>query len=180
MVAGKPAYVYRAIDGHGQVVDVYVSTRRATADAATLFRRAVESTGVIPDEVTTDGAATYPPTLDAALPPVAHEVGKQLQQRIERDHQHLKGQLRPMRGFKTRAGARVRCLPARPAWRLLRPQAPGRRHGEPAAAAGRAGAGRPDGDTPGPLTPATTRLPRRACSRAPCASVTTTQRNSIQ
>src|SRR5262245_13433622 len=29
-VAGKPAYAYRAIDGHGQIVDVYVSQRRAT------------------------------------------------------------------------------------------------------------------------------------------------------
>src|SRR3954449_12983252 len=55
-VAGKPVYVYRAIEGRGQVVDVYVSQRRATADAATFFRRAIEATGVIPDAVTTDGA----------------------------------------------------------------------------------------------------------------------------
>jgi transposase-like protein len=34
-IAGKHAYVYRAIDGHGHVVDVYVSTRRAADDAAT-------------------------------------------------------------------------------------------------------------------------------------------------
>jgi IS6 family transposase len=59
-IAGKTAYVYRAIDGHGQVVDVYVSRRRAAADAAAFFRRAIEATGVIPDEVTTDGAAAYP------------------------------------------------------------------------------------------------------------------------
>src|SRR5262245_48756824 len=45
-VAGKPVYVYRAIDGQGQVVDVYVSERRATEDAATFFRRAIDSTGV--------------------------------------------------------------------------------------------------------------------------------------
>ncbi len=108
-VAGKPVYVYRAIDGHGQVVDVYVSQRRATADAATFFRRAIEATGIIPDEVTTDGAAAYPPALAGALPPVAHETGKAVQQRIERDHQHLKGRLRPMRGFKTLAGARMLC-----------------------------------------------------------------------
>jgi transposase-like protein len=85
-VAGKPAYVYRAIDGHGQVVDVYVSERRGAADAATFFRRAIEATGTIPDEVTTDGAAAYPPALVAALPPVAHETGKAVQQRIERNH----------------------------------------------------------------------------------------------
>jgi IS6 family transposase len=108
-VAGKPVYVYRAIDGQGQVVDVYVSERRATADAAAFLRRATAATGVIPDEVTTDGAAAYPPALAVALPPVAHEVGKAVQQRIERDHQHLKGRVRGMRGFKTLAGARVLC-----------------------------------------------------------------------
>jgi transposase-like protein len=108
-VAGEPAYVYRAIAGRGQVVDVYVRQRRATADAATFFRRAVESTGVIPDAVTSDGAPTYPPALAAAPPPAAHETGKLVQQRIERDHQHLEGRLRPPRGFRTPAGARVLC-----------------------------------------------------------------------
>ena len=106
-VAGVWVYVYRAIGGQGQVVDVYVSEGRAAEDAATFFRRAIATTGTVPDEVTTDRAAAYPPALIAALPPVAHETGKRAQQRIERDHQHLKGRLRPMRGFKTLAGARM-------------------------------------------------------------------------
>jgi len=108
-VAGKPVYVYRAIDGRGQGVDVYVSERRAATDAATFFRRAVEAIGIIPNEVTTDAAAAYPPALAAVLPGVLHETGKAVQQRIERDHQHLKGRLRPFRGFKTLVGARVLC-----------------------------------------------------------------------
>ncbi len=86
-----------------------MSQRRATADAPAFFRRAIESTGVVPDEVTTDGAAAYPPALAIAFPPVLHETGKRVQQRIERDHQHLKGRLRPVRGFKALAGARVLC-----------------------------------------------------------------------
>jgi IS6 family transposase len=81
-VAGKPVDVYRAIDGHGQVVDVYVSERRATADAAACFRRAIAATGVIPDAVTTAGAAAYPSALAAVLPGALHETGKQVQQRI--------------------------------------------------------------------------------------------------
>jgi hypothetical protein len=76
-VAGARAYVYRAIDERGQVVDVYVSARRAAEDAATCFRRAVAATGVVPDEVATDCAAAYPPALAAALPPVAHEPARQ-------------------------------------------------------------------------------------------------------
>jgi putative transposase len=101
--------VYRAIDGQGQIVDVYVSRQRAAEDAATFFRRAIASTGVVPDAVTTDGAATYPPALAAVLPGVLHETGKAVQQRVERDHQHLKGRVRSMRGCKTLTGARVLC-----------------------------------------------------------------------
>lgn len=99
-VAGRPVYIDRAVD---------VSARRAAVDAAACFRRAIEATGVIPDAVTTDGAAAYPPALAAALPPVAHETGKVVQQRIERDPQHLKGGMHGMRGFKALAGARVLC-----------------------------------------------------------------------
>jgi len=106
-VAGKPVYVYRAIDERGQVVDVDVSERRAATDAAAFCRRAVEATGVVPDAVTTDGAAAYPPALAAVLPGVLHETGKAVQQRIARDQQHRKSRLRPLRGFKTLAGARV-------------------------------------------------------------------------
>jgi len=108
-VAGDWVYVYRALDEQGRIVDVYVSAQRATEDAATFFRRAIEATGVAPTEVTTDCAAAYPPALAAVLPAALHETGKLPQQRIERDHQHLKGRLRGMRGFQTLAGARVLC-----------------------------------------------------------------------
>jgi transposase, IS6 family len=108
-VAGAWAYVYRAIDERGQIVDVYVSAGRAAEDAAAFFRRAIEATGVAPEDVTTDCAAAYPPALAAVLPTVAHETGKPVQQRLERDHQHLKGRVRAMRGFTTLTGAGVFC-----------------------------------------------------------------------
>ena len=149
------------------------------ADATAFFRRAIAATGVIPDEATTDGAAACPPALAAALPPVAHEVGKRVQQRIERDHQHLKGRLRPLRGFKTLAGARALCaarLPAQLTGRLLRPRATDRHRGLVPAAGG-AGVGRPSGCAPGSLMPATTRFPRRACPGALCAAAITARPN---
>lgn len=108
-VAGTPVYVYRAIDEQGQVIDVYVSTQRASADAVAFFRRAIEATGVVPTEVTTDRASAYPPALSDILPAALHEMGKAVQQRIERDHQHRKGRLYPTRGFKTLVEARVLC-----------------------------------------------------------------------
>ncbi len=53
-MAGDWVYVYRALNEQGQIIDVYVSEQRATEDAATFFRRAIEATGVAPTEVTTD------------------------------------------------------------------------------------------------------------------------------
>jgi transposase-like protein len=58
---------------------------------------------------TTDRAAIYPPALAAVLPEVKHIRGKLPQQRIERDHQHLKGRTKSMRGFQTLPCAQVVC-----------------------------------------------------------------------
>lgn len=91
------------------MIDVYVSAHRAADDAATFFRRAMTTTGVTPETVTTDKAAAYPPALAAVVPEVDHQRGKLVQQRIERDHQHLKQRYRPMRGFQTGGGAQTVC-----------------------------------------------------------------------
>ncbi len=106
---GRRVYLWRAIDEHGQVIDVYVSPHRAAEDAKAFFRRSITSTGVRPRRVTTDKAACYPPALAEVLPEAEHVTGKQEQQRLERDHQHLKGRLRPMRNLKTEPTAQVVC-----------------------------------------------------------------------
>ncbi len=108
-VMGRWGYVYRAIDEHGQVVEVLFREQRDTEAATAFFRSALENTGVTPHTVTTDKAAAYPPALAAVLPEVEHLTGKAVQQRIERDHQHLKGRLRVFRGCKTTGGAQRFC-----------------------------------------------------------------------
>jgi len=108
-IAGRWSYAFRAIDEQDQVIDVYVSHTRDTAAATAFLTRAVESTEVTPSLATTDKAAIYPPALSAVLPGVKHITGKLVQQRIERDHQHLKGRTRPMRGFQTLRCAQVVC-----------------------------------------------------------------------
>jgi transposase-like protein len=71
-VAGVPQYVFRAIDAHGQVLDVFVSPTRDAEAATTFLRRAVTETGVRPHRVTTDKAAIYPPALAVVLPEAEH------------------------------------------------------------------------------------------------------------
>jgi transposase-like protein len=54
-VAGVWRYVYRAVDQHGQIIDVYVSSRRDTAAARRFFDTALDAHPE-PVEVVTDRA----------------------------------------------------------------------------------------------------------------------------
>jgi transposase-like protein len=106
-VAGQWRYVYRAIDQFGQVVDVFVSTRRNADAAERFFQQAIGSTRVRPVEVTTDRAPVYPAVLEALLPAAWHRTDQYANNRVECDHGRLKARLRPMRGLKQDRSARV-------------------------------------------------------------------------
>ena len=108
-MAGRWVYAYRAIDEHGQVIDVYLSATRDTTAATAFFEQAIARTDVRPHRVTTDKAPTYPPALAAVVPEAEHITGKAEQQGIERDHQHLKRRTRSMRGFQQLRCAQVVC-----------------------------------------------------------------------
>jgi transposase-like protein len=75
----------------------------------TFFEQALPESGVRPVLVTTDKAGCYPPALERVLPEAEHVTGKMVQQRIERDHGHLKSRLRSMRWFKTDRTAGLFC-----------------------------------------------------------------------
>jgi transposase-like protein len=62
-VAGRLSYLYRAVDQHGQVIDVLLSTRR-NADAAKAFFTLAMTLGPEPVEITTDRAPVYPRVID--------------------------------------------------------------------------------------------------------------------
>ncbi len=66
-------------------------------------------TGITPTRVTSDKAKCYPPALRAVLPGAEHRSSKFLNNGLERDHQFLKGRVRPMRRFKETATASTFC-----------------------------------------------------------------------
>jgi transposase, IS6 family len=86
---------------------VYASTRRDTEAARRFFQRARTATGVVPVEVITDRAPTYPRVLDQLWPAAWHHVERYANNSIEADHAQLKRRLRPMRGIKTMTGLRI-------------------------------------------------------------------------
>ena len=105
-VAGRWRYVYRAVDQHGQVVDVYVSPRRDAAAARRFFAVAIAAHDE-PDEVVTDLSPTLASVIDELLPHAFHNTEQYANNRVECDHGRLKARLRPMRGLKTDRTARV-------------------------------------------------------------------------
>jgi transposase-like protein len=104
-IGGCWRYVFRCLDEHGQSVDVYLSDHRDAASARAFFGCAIATTDVMPTRVTSDKAKCYPPALRALVPAAEHRCSKYLNNGLERDHQFLKGRVRPMRRFKTPATA---------------------------------------------------------------------------
>ena len=105
-VAGVWRYVYRAVDQHGQVIDVYVSKRR-NVEAATRFFETLLAGRERPLEVTTDLAAPLLRVIDDLLPDALHDTTQYANNRIECDHRRLKARLRAMRGLRTDRTATV-------------------------------------------------------------------------
>ena len=105
-VAGRWRYVYRAVDQHGQIIDVYVSARRDTRTARRFFETAPGAHGD-PVEVVTDRAPALRTVIEELMPAAFHNTEQYANNRIEADHGRLKARLRPMRGLKRDHTARV-------------------------------------------------------------------------
>jgi transposase, IS6 family len=98
-VAGRWVSLYRAIDQHGQVIDVLLSEKRDLPATRRFFSRALEH-GSRPTEVSTDRAPAYPRVLDELVPSACHVVEQYANNPIEADHGRFKARLQPMRGLK--------------------------------------------------------------------------------
>lgn len=98
-------YVNRAIDQHGQIVDVYGSARRDTLAARRSFTTVLGSHGT-PGEVVTDRAWTMLAVVDELMPTVftTPSSTRTIGSRRSRPAQ---SRLRPMRGRKRDGNARV-------------------------------------------------------------------------
>jgi putative transposase len=98
-------YLYRAIDHHGQVVDVLLREQRDLASAEAFFEQAIRRRGVTPVVVITDKHRPYVRALQRYAPGALHiQTGLHRSRgvttkAIERSHIPIKDRLRPMRGL---------------------------------------------------------------------------------
>ena len=100
-VEGRWCYFYRAIDKEGHLVDVYLSDIRDEAAARAFFEQAKNTTGITPEQVTTDKeSALYPAIKNAFGDKTKHRDSRYMNNRIEQDHRAIKSRVRIMKGFK--------------------------------------------------------------------------------
>ena len=88
-VDGQWRYVYRAIDQHGQVIDVLVSPKRDLAATRRFFTRALNAARR-PTEVVTDGAPATRVCSTSSCPTAWHHVEQYANNPIETDHGQFK------------------------------------------------------------------------------------------
>jgi transposase-like protein len=108
-VRGQWAYLYRAVDKHGNTIDFYLSPTRSTAAAKRFLGKALSGLKdwEKPRVINTDKAPTYAAALaelkkEGRCPEeTLHRQVKYLNNIIESDHGKLKQLIRPVRGFKT-------------------------------------------------------------------------------
>ena len=108
-VRGKWAYLYRALDKHGNTIDFYLSPTRNAKAAKRFLGKALNGLKAWekPEIINTDKAPTYGIAIlalkaDGNCPEqTVHRQVKYLNNVIEADHGKLKQLIRPVRGFKT-------------------------------------------------------------------------------
>ena len=99
-VAGRWCYLYRAIDGDGQLIDSMLSEHRDKHAARRFFRSLVDVAEARPLRVTTDRHPAYPRAVRWILGrKVVHRTTQYLNNFMEQDHRGVKQRYYPMRGF---------------------------------------------------------------------------------
>ena len=106
-INGKQHYLWRAVDQDGEVVDVFVQSRRNSAAAKQFFKRLLRSYGGQPRTIVTDNLASYKVAQRELMPTVHHNTAKYANNRAEQSHELKRFRERGMRRFKSPSQAQL-------------------------------------------------------------------------
>jgi putative transposase len=100
-INGTIHYLWRAVDQHGNVLDVLVQPRRNAVAAKRFFHRLLKDLQYVPRVIVTDGLSSYQVAHREIVPSVAHRRSKYLNNRAENSHQPTRQRERAMKRFKS-------------------------------------------------------------------------------
>ena len=104
-INGKQLYLWRAVDQEGEVVDVFLQSRRDGAAAKRFFKRLLRGHGGEPREIVTDKLRSYGVAHREMIPETIHNTARYANNRAELSHQPTRVRERVMRRFKSTAQA---------------------------------------------------------------------------
>ena len=100
-IIGTIHYLWRAVDQHGNVLDVLVQPRRNATAAKRFFRKLLKGLQYVPRVIVTDGLSSYQVAHREIVPSVQHRRSKYLNNRAENSHQPTRQRERAMKRFKS-------------------------------------------------------------------------------
>src|ERR1700746_394521 len=98
-INGTQHYLWRAVDQHGNVLDILVQSRRNAVAGKRFFRKLLKRLRYVPRVVVTDKLASYQVAHRDVLPSVTHRRSKYLNNRAENSHQPTRIRERAMKRF---------------------------------------------------------------------------------
>ena len=75
-INGKQHYLWRAVDQDGEVIDVFLQSRRDGAAAKRFFKRLLREQGEEPREIVTDKLRSYVVALRELIPETIHNTAR--------------------------------------------------------------------------------------------------------
>ena len=100
-INGKQHYLWRAVDQDGEVVDVYLQTKRDGAAAKRFFKRLLQNHGGEPRKIVSDKLRSYPVAHRKVIPEAIHVTDQYANNRAEQSHEATRVRERGMRRFKS-------------------------------------------------------------------------------
>jgi putative transposase len=127
----KSHYLWRAVDQHGAVLDILLTSRRDTKAATRFFRKLLKGLEYVPRVLITDKLGSYAAAHRRVLCSVEYRQSKYLNNRAETSHQPTRARERAIKKFCS-PGSAQRSLPGSAAFhRTSGPVAPSARPGVP-------------------------------------------------
>jgi len=105
-IRGKRKFMWRAVDREGEVLNMLVQKRRNKAAALKLLKNLLKNQGFVPDQIVTDGLASYRAALKVLQGQHRHKPGRlRDKNRVENSHLPVRRRERKMQRFKSQGQA---------------------------------------------------------------------------
>ena len=98
-INGKLHYLWRAVDQHGNVLDILVQSRRNKQAATKFFRKLLKGCQYVPRVLISEKLSSYAAAQKEVLPSVEHRQHKRLNNRAENSDQPTRQREQTMRKF---------------------------------------------------------------------------------